>query len=210
MRGPVRPDVCEALLLLGLPAGANAADRIKAVASFSILGDMVRQVGGDVERMEESAHSREEVVLLAREAAADGEDAVLLAGLGHDYISEHPPLLVADQGIVGGPEDAGQGRDAAAGQVAGHQVLEVDGVDEVAVVHDEVIGGLEDVPGIVEAAAGAQDLAAGGQNAQARAGAPQVGHAGLVAAGKDQDALHAGALGASIAAAARCACTRAR
>jgi zinc/manganese transport system substrate-binding protein len=34
-------------LLLGLPAGAHAADKIKAVASFSILGDMVRQVGGD-------------------------------------------------------------------------------------------------------------------------------------------------------------------
>ncbi len=34
-------------LLLGLPAGAHAADKIKAVASFSILGDMVKQVGGD-------------------------------------------------------------------------------------------------------------------------------------------------------------------
>jgi zinc/manganese transport system substrate-binding protein len=34
-------------LLLGLPAGAHAADKIKAVASFSILGDMVREVGGD-------------------------------------------------------------------------------------------------------------------------------------------------------------------
>jgi len=40
-----------ALLLLasifGLPASADAADKIKAVASFSILGDMVKQVGGD-------------------------------------------------------------------------------------------------------------------------------------------------------------------
>jgi zinc/manganese transport system substrate-binding protein len=36
-----------AALLLGLTAGAHAADKIKAVASFSILGDMVKQVGGD-------------------------------------------------------------------------------------------------------------------------------------------------------------------
>lgn len=35
------------LLLLGLAGGAGAAEKIKAVASFSILGDMVRQVGGD-------------------------------------------------------------------------------------------------------------------------------------------------------------------
>ena len=34
-------------LLFGLPAGASAADKIKAVASFSILGDMVKEVGGD-------------------------------------------------------------------------------------------------------------------------------------------------------------------
>jgi zinc/manganese transport system substrate-binding protein len=33
--------------LFGLPANADAADKIKAVASFSILGDMVQQVGGD-------------------------------------------------------------------------------------------------------------------------------------------------------------------
>ncbi len=33
--------------ILGLPASADAADKIKAVASFSILGDMVKQVGGD-------------------------------------------------------------------------------------------------------------------------------------------------------------------
>jgi zinc/manganese transport system substrate-binding protein len=31
----------------GLPANADAADKIKAVASFSILGDMVKRVGGD-------------------------------------------------------------------------------------------------------------------------------------------------------------------
>jgi len=35
------------LLLLGPAGGASAADKVKAVASFSILGDMVRAVGGD-------------------------------------------------------------------------------------------------------------------------------------------------------------------
>jgi zinc/manganese transport system substrate-binding protein len=34
-------------LSLGLSGGALAADKVKAVASFSILGDMVREVGGD-------------------------------------------------------------------------------------------------------------------------------------------------------------------
>jgi zinc/manganese transport system substrate-binding protein len=36
-----------AATLLALPGAAGAADKVKAVASFSILGDMVRQVGGD-------------------------------------------------------------------------------------------------------------------------------------------------------------------
>jgi zinc/manganese transport system substrate-binding protein len=36
-----------AALLLGLASGVQAADKVKAVASFSILGDMVSQVGGD-------------------------------------------------------------------------------------------------------------------------------------------------------------------
>jgi zinc/manganese transport system substrate-binding protein len=36
-----------ATLLAFLPGGANAMDKVKVVASFSILGDMVRQVGGD-------------------------------------------------------------------------------------------------------------------------------------------------------------------
>jgi zinc/manganese transport system substrate-binding protein len=35
------------LALFGLAGGASAADKIKAVASFSVLGDMVKQVGGD-------------------------------------------------------------------------------------------------------------------------------------------------------------------
>ena len=34
-------------VLLGFGGGADAGDKVKAVASFSILGDMVRQVGGD-------------------------------------------------------------------------------------------------------------------------------------------------------------------
>jgi zinc/manganese transport system substrate-binding protein len=35
------------LVLLGFSGGAHAADKVKAAASFSILGDMVKQVGGD-------------------------------------------------------------------------------------------------------------------------------------------------------------------
>jgi zinc/manganese transport system substrate-binding protein len=36
-----------AAILVALSSAANAADKVKAVASFSILGDMVRHVGGD-------------------------------------------------------------------------------------------------------------------------------------------------------------------
>jgi zinc/manganese transport system substrate-binding protein len=35
------------MTLLGASGSVQAADKIKAVASFSILGDMVKQVGGD-------------------------------------------------------------------------------------------------------------------------------------------------------------------
>jgi zinc/manganese transport system substrate-binding protein len=35
------------LVLLGVTGGAQAAGKVKAVASFSILGDMVKQVGGE-------------------------------------------------------------------------------------------------------------------------------------------------------------------
>jgi zinc/manganese transport system substrate-binding protein len=35
------------LLLFGRSGGVEAADNVKAVASFSILGDMVKQIGGD-------------------------------------------------------------------------------------------------------------------------------------------------------------------
>ena len=36
-----------AVILLALSSAADAAAKVKAVASFSILGDMVKQVGGD-------------------------------------------------------------------------------------------------------------------------------------------------------------------
>ena len=36
-----------ALTWLGVPSDANAADKLKVAASFSVLGDMVKQVGGD-------------------------------------------------------------------------------------------------------------------------------------------------------------------
>ena len=46
----LRPRLAAALavpLLVIVSGCAHAADRIKAVASFSILGDMARQIGGD-------------------------------------------------------------------------------------------------------------------------------------------------------------------
>ena len=36
-----------ALTWLGVPSDADAADKLKVAASFSVLGDMVKQVGGD-------------------------------------------------------------------------------------------------------------------------------------------------------------------
>ena len=44
-----------AALLLGLSGSAVAADKVKAVAPFSILGDMVKQVGGD--RIDDRQHT---------------------------------------------------------------------------------------------------------------------------------------------------------
>ncbi len=35
------------LVWLGVPSGADAADKLSVAASFSVLGDMVKQVGGD-------------------------------------------------------------------------------------------------------------------------------------------------------------------
>ena len=39
--------LCSVALVLGLASGATAAEPIRVVASFSILGDMVRVIGGD-------------------------------------------------------------------------------------------------------------------------------------------------------------------
>ena len=43
----IRVLIMFAALALGLASGAHAADKVKAVASFSILGEMVKEVGGD-------------------------------------------------------------------------------------------------------------------------------------------------------------------
>jgi zinc/manganese transport system substrate-binding protein len=75
-------------LLLGLPVGAHAADKIKAVASFSILGDMVREVGGD--RVEVTtlvgpdgdAHVYEPTPADARNLAAS--NILFVSGLGFE------------------------------------------------------------------------------------------------------------------------------
>ena len=88
-------------LSLGLSGGGAAADKIKTVASFSILGDMVREVGGD----------RVEVVTLV---GPDGDahvfsptpaDAKTLAGAA--YVLRQRPRL--------------RGLDGAAGKVIGLQ-----------------------------------------------------------------------------------------
>jgi zinc/manganese transport system substrate-binding protein len=47
MRKRLIPLIGAVLVLAGLSSGAHAADKLKAVASFSILGDMVKNVGGD-------------------------------------------------------------------------------------------------------------------------------------------------------------------
>jgi zinc/manganese transport system substrate-binding protein len=47
MRNRILASLVAILALLGLSRGADAASKVKAVASFSILGDMVKQVGGD-------------------------------------------------------------------------------------------------------------------------------------------------------------------
>ena len=98
-------------LLLGLPAGAHAADKIKAVASFSILGDMVKQVGGD--RVEVTtlvgpdgdAHVYEPTPADARNLAAS--NILFVNGLGFEGWMDRlekssgfkGPVVVASKGV---------------------------------------------------------------------------------------------------------------
>ena len=98
-------------LLLALPAGAHAADKIKAVASFSILGDMVREVGGD--RVEVTtlvgpdgdAHVYEPTPADARNLAAS--NILFVNGLGFEGWMDRlekssgfkGPVVVASKGV---------------------------------------------------------------------------------------------------------------
>lgn len=98
-------------LMLGLPAGAHAADKIKAVASFSILGDMVKQVGGD--RVEVTtlvgpdgdAHVYEPTPADARNLAAS--NILFVNGLGFEGWMDRlekssdfkGPVVVASKGV---------------------------------------------------------------------------------------------------------------
>ena len=99
-------------LLLGLTAGAHAADKIKAFASFSILGDMVKQVGGD--RVEVTtlvgpdgdAHVYEPTPADARNLAAS--NILFVNGLGFEGWMDRlekssgfkGPVVVASKGVT--------------------------------------------------------------------------------------------------------------
>jgi zinc/manganese transport system substrate-binding protein len=99
-------------LLLGLPMGVHAADKIKAVASFSILGDMVREVGGD--RVEVTtlvgpdgdAHVYEPTPADARNLAAS--NILFVNGLGFEGWMDRldkssgfkGPVVVASKGVT--------------------------------------------------------------------------------------------------------------
>jgi zinc/manganese transport system substrate-binding protein len=100
-----------AIALLGLPAGAHAADKVKAVASFSILGDMVKEVGG--ERVEVTtlvgpdgdAHVYEPTPADARNLAAS--NILFVNGLGFEGWMDRlekssgfkGPVVVASKGV---------------------------------------------------------------------------------------------------------------
>jgi zinc/manganese transport system substrate-binding protein len=100
-----------AITLLGLPASAQAADKIKAVASFSILGDMVKEVGGD--RVEVTtlvgpdgdAHVYEPTPADAKNLAAS--NILFVNGLGFEGWMERlekssgfkGPVVVASKGV---------------------------------------------------------------------------------------------------------------
>ena len=100
-----------ALALFLLPVAANAADKIKAVASFSILGDMVKEVGGD--RVEVTtlvgpdgdAHVYEPTPADAKNLAAS--DILFINGLGFEGWMDRlekssgfkGPVVVASKGV---------------------------------------------------------------------------------------------------------------
>jgi zinc/manganese transport system substrate-binding protein len=98
-------------LMLGLPAGAHAADKIKAVASFSILGDMVKQVGGDrvdvttLVGPDGDAHVYEPTPADARNLAAS--NILFVNGLGFEGWMDRlekssgfkGPVVVASKGV---------------------------------------------------------------------------------------------------------------
>jgi zinc/manganese transport system substrate-binding protein len=98
-------------LLLGLPPGAHAADKIKAVASFSILGDMVREVGGDRVEVrtlvgpDGDAHVYEPTPADARNLAAS--NILFVNGLGFEGWMDRlekssgfkGPVVVASKGV---------------------------------------------------------------------------------------------------------------
>lgn len=76
------------LLVLSVTAPAAAADRIQVVASFSILGDMVRQVTGDLAEVttivgpDADAHIYEPSASDAKAVA--GADVIFVNGLGFE------------------------------------------------------------------------------------------------------------------------------
>lgn len=114
--------VAATALLLGINA-AHADDKIKAVASFSILGDMVKQVGGD--RVEVTtlvgpngdAHVFQPTPADARALAS--ADIFFVNGLGFEGWMERleessgfkGKLVVASEGVR--PRDMEEGHDAA-------------------------------------------------------------------------------------------------
>ena len=77
-----------ALLAIGFAGGASAADKVKAVASFSVLDDMVRQVGGDrVEVVTLVQHDADAHVFSPTPADAKtlaGADVFFVNGLGFE------------------------------------------------------------------------------------------------------------------------------
>ena len=99
------------LALFGLPAEAHAADKVKAVAAFSILGDMVKHVGGD--RVEVTtlvgpdgdAHVYEPTPADARSLAAS--NILFVNGLGFEGWMDRlekssgfkGPVVVASKGV---------------------------------------------------------------------------------------------------------------